>query len=104
MLALSGMVLVFVAVLGGFVLEHGRLWVLMQPAELLIIVGGAAGILLTANPWAVIVKMMNESAAALRPCAHTRKSYLQHLRLLYEIFVYAKRGGGIAAIEPHIED
>src|SRR5438067_496195 len=34
MLALPGILLVFAAVLGGFVLERGNLWVLMQPAEL----------------------------------------------------------------------
>jgi len=104
MLAIFGMALVFLAVLGGFVMEHGKLWVLVQPAELLIILGGAAGILLTANPWGVVVKLCSESVAAFRPPAHTRKSYLQHLRLLYEIFVFTQRNGGVSAIESHVED
>src|SRR6266481_5258274 len=103
MLALIGMVLVFAAVLGGFLLERGNPWVLMQPAELLIIVGGALGILFMANPWAVIVRMVHGSVAAFRPPAHTSKSYLQYLRLLYEIFVFSQRSGGIMAIENHVE-
>ena len=37
MLAIIGIVVVFVAVLGGFLLERGNPYVLMQPAELLIV-------------------------------------------------------------------
>ena len=103
MLALLGMIIVFGAVFGGFVLEHGNPWVLVQPAELLIILGAAMGIVLVSNPWAVIVKMVQGSIATFRPPAHTSKSYLQNLRMLYELFVYAQRGGGASAMEEHIE-
>ena len=41
MLTIAGVIIVFAAVLGGFVLEKGNPWVLLQPAELLI-VGGSA--------------------------------------------------------------
>ena len=50
MFAIVGILLVFGAVLGGFLMEHGPLRVLMQPSELLIIAGAAAGTLLVANP------------------------------------------------------
>jgi len=43
MLAVLGIVVVFLAVLGGFLMEQGNPWVLMQPAELLIVGGAAAG-------------------------------------------------------------
>ena len=33
MLALIGIIMVFAAVVGGFVMEQGNPWVLMQPAE-----------------------------------------------------------------------
>lgn len=42
MFAIIGIIVVFGAVLGGYLMEHGSVAVLMQPAELLII-GGAAG-------------------------------------------------------------
>jgi len=43
MLAFLGILLVFAAVLGGFLLERGNPWVLMQPAEILIICGSGVG-------------------------------------------------------------
>ncbi len=50
MFAIIGIVVVFCAVLGGFLMEKGHIEVLIQPAELLIIAGAAAGTLLAANP------------------------------------------------------
>jgi len=45
--AIIGIVLVFSAVIGGFLMEKGHLAVLVQPAEVLIIAGAALGTLLT---------------------------------------------------------
>ena len=104
MLALAGMVLVFAAVLGGFLLERGNPYVLMQPAEVLIIVGAAAGIILVANPWAVIRKMSCGVARTFRKPVHSRASFLRNLRMLYEVFVYSQRSGGIEALEQDVED
>ena len=52
MFAIIGIVLVFAAIIGGFLMEKGHIAVLLQPAELLIIAGAAAGTLLVANPCA----------------------------------------------------
>ena len=99
MLALFGIVLVFAAVLGGYLLESGNPFVLMQPAEILIIGGAAAGIILVANPWAVIRKMASGALLAFRPPVRDRRSFQQHLRMLYEVFVVSQRRGGIAQLE-----
>ena len=50
MVAIVGILVVFGAVVGGYLMEHGNLRVLLQPAELLIIGGAAAGTVLIANP------------------------------------------------------
>ena len=50
MFAIIGIVIVFGAVIGGFLMEKGHMAVLVQPAELLIIAGAATGTLLVANP------------------------------------------------------
>ena len=52
MFAIIGIVLVFGAVLAGFLMEKGHVAVLVQPAEFLIIIGAAAGTLLTSKFWA----------------------------------------------------
>ena len=43
MFAIIGIVVVFAAVIGGFLMEKGHMTVLLQPAELLIIAGAAIG-------------------------------------------------------------
>ncbi len=50
MFAIIGIVVVFGSIVGGYLMEHGNLMVLIQPAELLIIGGAAAGTVLIANP------------------------------------------------------
>lgn len=50
MFSIIGIVVVFGAVLAGYLMEHGNLKVLMQPAELIIILGAAIGTVLIANP------------------------------------------------------
>jgi chemotaxis protein MotA len=43
MFIVIGMVAVIVAVLGGYLMEHGKLALLNQPAEFVIIFGAAMG-------------------------------------------------------------
>jgi chemotaxis protein MotA len=50
MFAIIGIVVVFGAIVGGYLMEHGNIKVLLQPAELLIIGGAGAGTVLLANP------------------------------------------------------
>jgi len=95
--------LVFAAVFGGFLLERGNPWVLMQPAELLIVGGAAVGIIMVANTPAVIRKMWRGAAAALRAPAQTRQSMVRYLRMLYEVFGFVQRAG-IVALEQDVED
>jgi chemotaxis protein MotA len=58
MLVFLGIGIVLTAVLGGFLLESGNVLVLLQPAELLIIVGSAVGIMLAANPATDVRKIL----------------------------------------------
>lgn len=103
MLAILGILVVLAAVFGGFLLEKGNPWVLMQPAELLIIGGGAAGIVMVSNSPAVIRKMARGVSLVFRPRAPDSQSYLRRLRMLYEIFVFSQRAGGIMQLESDVE-
>jgi chemotaxis protein MotA len=103
MLAVIGIAVVFLAVFGGFLMEQGNPWVLMQPAELLIVGGAAVGIILVANPPALIRKMLRGSRDAFRPAAYGRQVFLLHLRMLYEVFGYVQRAG-IVALEADVEN
>jgi chemotaxis protein MotA len=104
MLAILGILLVFGAVFGGFLMERGNPWVLMQPAELLIICGAGIGIVLVANSPSVIRKMLRGILLVFRPRIHNSQSFLRHLRMLYELFVYSQRAGGVMQLENDVED
>jgi len=70
MFAIIGILVVLGAVAGGYTMEHGNFKVLMQPAELLIIGGAAAGTLLIANPLAVVMKIVQGLVAVLKGSAY----------------------------------
>ena len=57
MFIVIGIVVVFGSIIAGYLMEHGNLRVLIQPAELIIIGGAAIGTLLIANPLQVIKKI-----------------------------------------------
>jgi chemotaxis protein MotA len=103
MLALIGILLVFAAVFGGYLLEKGNPYVLMQPAELLIIGGSAIGIIIVSNPPSVIRKMARGLFAMVRPRVYTSRVFLRNLRMLYEVFAYAQRSGGMMALEGDVD-
>jgi hypothetical protein len=93
----------FAAVLGGFLVENGNPLVLFQPAELLIVGGAAAGIVMVANPPSVMRKMWRGSLAAFRPPSRTPQVFLRNMRMLYEIFTFIQRAG-IMEFEQDVED
>jgi chemotaxis protein MotA len=101
--AIIGLLAVFLAVIGGFLLERGNLLVLLQPAELLIVGGAAAGIVLVANPPPVIRQMAQGAWAAFRPPARTPEVFLRHIRMLYEVFCFVQRAGA-SDLEPDVEN
>jgi chemotaxis protein MotA len=102
MLAFVGVIAVFAAVLGGYLLEHGNPWVLLQPAELLIVIGAAAGTVLIGNRPALICKMVSGARDAFLAPPHGRRSLLLHLRMLYEVFSFVQRAG-VAALENDVD-
>ena len=50
MFVIVGMLVVLGGVFGGYLMEHGNISVLIQPAELVIIGGAAMGALLISSP------------------------------------------------------
>ncbi len=103
MFAIIGMLVVIGAVIGGFLMEHGKLLVLMQPAELLIIGGAAVGTLLVANPLPVVIKVAKYAIAVLKPSPYQKPFYLENLRMMNELFVYARKNG-MVKLESDVEE
>jgi chemotaxis protein MotA len=102
MFAIIGIFLVFAAVIGGFLMEKGHMAVLLQPAELLIIAGAAAGTLLVANPMRIIKGIVAALVGSLKGSPFTKERYLSTLRMLYQ-FLNKVRKEGLLAVEMDVE-
>lgn len=103
MLVIIGIVVVFGAIIGGYLLEHGNLMVLVQPAELVIIGGAAAGTLVIANPLHTLVGVAKGVLGTLKGSKYSKVFYLDQLKMLSDIFVYARRSG-MAKLEADLDE
>jgi flagellar motor component MotA len=75
MFSIIGIVVVFGAVVAGYLMEHGNLKVLMQPAELIIILGAAIGTVLIANPIHILMKIVSGMGAAFGGSPFNKQRY-----------------------------
>jgi chemotaxis protein MotA len=96
MFAIIGIVGVFGCVAGGYLMEHGNSKVLLQPAELVIILGAAIGTVLIANPLHILKKLAGGMAAAFGGSPFTKERYMDSLKLMYELFSRARKEGLMA--------
>jgi chemotaxis protein MotA len=93
MFSIIGIVVVFGCVAAGYLMEHGNPKVLMQPAELIIILGAAIGTVLIANPLHILTKIGKGIAGAFGGSAFTKQRYLDSLKMMYELFTRARKEG-----------
>jgi len=103
MFVIIGIAVVFGAVIGGYLMEHGHLLVLVQPAELVIIGAAAAGTVLIANPLHILKQIAAGIAGVFRQTAFTRERYVDSLKMMYELFNRARRDG-LVALETDVEE
>lgn len=103
MISIVGIVAVIGAILGGYLLEHGNLRVLIQPAELIIIGGAAIGTLLIANPLPVIINIFKAILGVMSPNKYNKGRYLQTLKMLNDLFKKGRKGG-MASLENDVEE
>lgn len=80
-----GMIVTFGCVLGGYMAMGGKLGVLNQPFEFVIIGGAAIGIFLIANPMAVVKDSGKAFLEGLKNSVPSKAKYLQLLGLLYQL-------------------
>jgi len=102
MLAMAGMGVVVIAVLGGYLIEGGSILVLMQVAEFMIIGGAAAGALLISAPPKLLKKILNRVLSSFKGIKLGKERYLQLLKMMFELFQIGQKEG-VLALESHIE-
>lgn len=103
MFVIIGWVLVLGCVLGGYVAMGGKLGVLYQPFELVIIGGAGVGAFVTSNPKWVLGRAGKGVGAAMKGPVHSKDDYLELLSMMYATFKLAKTKGNLA-LEAHVEN
>ncbi len=103
MFALIGAFIVLGSVLGGYLMEHGNMSVLAQPAELLIIFGAAIGGFIIASPMKVITAVIKGFLNILSGKAYSKTDYMEVLMLMSEIFAKIRKEG-LVSIEADVDN
>ncbi len=90
-------------VLGGFLMINGPLGVLIQPSEFVVIGGAAIGTLIAANPLKMLMQITKALPMALKGSPYNKATYTELLKLQYEIYINAKKGG-LLSIEEDVNN
>ncbi len=97
-----GLIVALGCMLGGFVAAGGKIFVLWQPYEFIIIGGSALGTFIVANPLATIKDTGKAVFEAIKGSAPKERDYLDILGLLY-VLMRELRGSGRNALEEQID-
>ena len=103
MFLIIGSLVVTGCVIGSYVALGGKLAVLWQPLELVIIGGSGIGAYIIANPKTVLVKSISGILSILKGPKYKKDDYVELLSLLYQVFRLAKTKG-MLALESHVEN
>ncbi|MEO0392700.1 MAG: flagellar motor stator protein MotA [Pseudomonadota bacterium] len=103
MLLVIGWITVTICTLGGYVALGGKLAVLWQPFEVVIICGSAIGAYIVANPKTVLLATLREIKVNFKGAKYDKQAYLELLSMLYAVFRQAKTKGWLS-LEQHIEN
>jgi chemotaxis protein MotA len=96
MTLILGYLIVLGATLGGFVLAGGHIGSLFPIAEYIILFGITLGLMVIAAPVSLLKATIGKLKLALRNQVVPTSDYTDVLKLLYELFTKARRGGLIA--------
>src|ERR1039458_8956157 len=103
MVSIIGIIVVLGAIAGGYLMEHGKFLVLVQPAELLIIFGSAVGTVIVANPLPTLMRIVNGLLGIVSGSKFTKAVYLENLKMIYELFNVARKSG-TAKLEEEVDN
>jgi chemotaxis protein MotA len=102
MFVIIGIVVVFGCIVAGYLMEHGNLKVLMQPAELVIIGGASLGTVLVANPLYVLKQVIAGVLGSLKGSPFSKQKYLDTLKMIFDLCNKARKEG-LVALEADVD-
>lgn len=103
MIKFVGNIGVVACTIGGYYAMGGKLAVLNQPFEVVIIVGSAIMAFLVANSTHVVKASLSDTKAIYKKEKYGKTEYMELLSMLYTVFKMARTKGWLA-LESHIEN
>jgi chemotaxis protein MotA len=97
-----GSIIVVLCVFGGYAAMGGKLGVLWQPWEYVIILGAAIGAFVIGNSGPVLKAVPSMFGAIIKGPKYNQKAYVELLAMQFSMFRLVKQKG-LLALEPHIE-
>lgn len=98
-----GIVILFAAVVGGYIAEGGNLMVLVQPFEALIILGAALGAFIIGNTGPVLKQSLKIFGTLFKGPKYNKAAYIELLGLQFSLFKLVQQKG-VLALEEHVEN
>lgn len=98
-----GLVVGIGCTLTGYILHHGKLYVLYQPTEYIIIFGLAAGSFVVSNPPGNLKHNLKVFKSIFKSRPYKKQDYLDILKFQFVMFKLAKTKG-MLQLEAHIEN
>ena len=103
MFPILGIAVVLGCIAGGYLMEKGNMLVLMQPAELLIILGAAIGTVLIGNPPHLLKSIINSLFSVFKGGQYPASFYLDTLKFLNDFFGVSRKNG-LTALEKDLDE
>lgn len=103
MFLILGFIIVFGSIVGGYLMHHGQLAVLLQWNEFLILGGAGIGSMMIGNPPGTLKRVVRQVLDLLKPNRFTEHAYAELLQVLYAVFQTARRDG-LMGLETHVEE
>lgn len=100
---IGGLLTVIGCVIGGYLMHHGKLEVLWQPNELIIIFGSAIGSFIIGTPGSDIKETLRSFKKLFKGAPYKKQDYVELLAMLYAVFK-TMRSKGMLEIEQHVEN
>lgn len=103
MFVILGYVIVVACVLGGYAMQGGKMGLLWQPLEVLIICGAALGAFVCAQSPKSLKAVFGAIPPLLKGSPHTKARYMELLALLFDILTKIRKEG-LMSVENDVEN
>ncbi len=103
MFTIIGVVIVVVATIVGYTMHGGKMAVLIQINEMIILFGAGFGSLMAGHGMSGVTGAIKGAMGLMKPDPYTKGAFSDLLKMMYQLFNVARKEG-LLGLEKHIEE